>query len=81
MSRRCVLLTELSRNDSLQDIVTHPKALPGVRGSIGSPMPGQILEVRVKPGDKVKKKGALFTAHNNANKCNDLQLCSLYCQR
>jgi pyruvate carboxylase len=34
----------------------HPKALPGVKGSIGAPMPGQILEIRVKQGDAVKKK-------------------------
>ena len=38
----------------LQEIVTRPKALPGVRGSIGAPMPGEILEVKVKEGDKVR---------------------------
>ena len=38
----------------LKEIETRPKALPGVRGSIGLPMPGQILEIKVKEGDKVQ---------------------------
>lgn len=33
--------------------MTRPKALQGVRGSIGAPMPGEILELKVKEGDKV----------------------------
>lgn len=34
----------------------HPKALEGVKGQIGAPMPGEILEIKVKEGDKVKPK-------------------------
>ncbi|KAK5969283.1 Pyruvate carboxylase mitochondrial [Trichostrongylus colubriformis] len=42
------------------EINTRPKALPGVRGSIGAPMPGEILEIHVKEGDKVVPKQPLF---------------------
>jgi pyruvate carboxylase len=34
--------------------------LAGVRGSIGAPMPGEILEIKVKEGDHVHPKSALF---------------------
>lgn len=46
--------------EASKEIVTHPKALPGVRGSIGAPMPGEILEFKVKEGDKVIPKQPLF---------------------
>ncbi|KAJ1349725.1 hypothetical protein KIN20_005357, partial [Parelaphostrongylus tenuis] len=35
-------------NEASKKIVTHPKALPGVRGSTGAPMPGEILELKVE---------------------------------
>ncbi|KAI1295665.1 Pyruvate carboxylase, mitochondrial [Halotydeus destructor] len=38
-----------------EQILTNAKARKGVKGSVGAPMPGTVIEVRVKPGDKVKK--------------------------
>uniref|UniRef100_A0A914WEX4 Pyruvate carboxylase n=1 Tax=Plectus sambesii TaxID=2011161 RepID=A0A914WEX4_9BILA len=46
--------------EASKEIVTRPKALAGVRGSIGAPMPGEILELQVKEGDQVKPKTPLF---------------------
>lgn len=46
--------------EASKDIVVRPKAQPGVKGSIGAPMPGDILELKVKVGDKVQPKQTLF---------------------
>jgi len=46
--------------EASKSIVVRPKAQPGVKGSIGAPMPGEILEVKVKEGDKVTPKQCLF---------------------
>jgi pyruvate carboxylase len=42
-----------------KEIREHPKALPGVKGSIGAPMPGDVLEIKVREGDEVQAKQTL----------------------
>jgi pyruvate carboxylase len=46
--------------EAAKDVVVRPKALAGVRGSIGAPMPGEILEIKVKEGDKIEAKTTVF---------------------
>ncbi|XP_078484659.1 pyruvate carboxylase, mitochondrial isoform X1 [Ciona intestinalis] len=42
-------------NEAMKEMHFHPKARVGVKGSIGCPMPGDILEVKVQVGDEVTK--------------------------
>lgn len=37
----------------------HPKAVKGNKNQVGAPMPGSVMEVRVKVGDKVEKGAPL----------------------
>ena len=46
-------------NQAQASISHHPKAREGVKGSIGAPMPGQVLDVKVKAGQEVKKNDPL----------------------
>lgn len=38
-----------------KDLKLQPKAVKGQKGSIGAPMPGTVIEIKVKEGDVVKK--------------------------
>lgn len=38
-----------------EDFKSHPKAVQGQKGSIGAPMPGTVVDVKVKVGDVVEK--------------------------
>lgn len=43
----------------LQEMHIHPKASKSIKGQVGAPMPGSVMEVRVKVGDKVEKGAPL----------------------
>ncbi|KAK1797148.1 hypothetical protein P4O66_008538 [Electrophorus voltai] len=40
---------------AMKEMHFHPKALKDVRGQVGAPMPGKVVEVKVKQGQRVEK--------------------------
>lgn len=42
-------------NEARKEMHIHPKAEKGNTSQVGAPMPGEVIDVRVKPGDKVDK--------------------------
>ncbi|XP_022114673.2 pyruvate carboxylase, mitochondrial isoform X2 [Pieris rapae] len=42
-----------------QEMKIHPKAVKGDKGQVGAPMPGTVLTIKVKEGDKVDKGQAI----------------------
>lgn len=43
-----------------QEMKFHPKAQKSIKGQVGAPMPGKVLEVKVKVGAKVGFKFLSF---------------------
>jgi len=41
--------------EASKSIVLHPKAVPGNPGSLGAPMPGEVVKLEAKVGQTVKK--------------------------
>lgn len=42
----------------------HPKAQKSIKGQVGAPMPGKVLEVKVQVGAKVSPQGRRFSRLN-----------------
>ena len=47
--------TMVKDTEASKSIVMHPKASTGNLGSIGAPMPGEVIRLDYKVGDSVKK--------------------------
>jgi len=43
----------------MQELHMHPKAVKGDINQLGAPMPGEVIDIRVKVGDTVEKGAAL----------------------
>ncbi|KAH8027876.1 hypothetical protein HPB51_011106 [Rhipicephalus microplus] len=46
-------------NSMSEDIVVQPKADKDVKGSVGAPMPGTVVDIKVKEGQEINKGDAL----------------------
>ena len=46
-------MDEISPYPTNQEMKFHPKAQKSIKGQVGAPMPGKVLEVKVEVGSKV----------------------------
>lgn len=51
--------TTLSLLPPPQEMKFHPKAQKSIKGQVGAPMPGKVLEVKVEVGSKVRSLSSL----------------------
>lgn len=42
-------------NEASKEIIVHPKAVKGDKKQVGAPMPGTVIDIRIKVGDKIEK--------------------------
>ncbi|XP_014471829.1 PREDICTED: pyruvate carboxylase, mitochondrial isoform X3 [Dinoponera quadriceps] len=45
--------------EAVKELHVHPKATKGDKNQLGAPMPGEVIDIRVKVGDTVEKGAAL----------------------
>lgn len=49
---RSVLIRD---KEAVKELHIHPKATKGNKDQVGAPMPGSVIEIKVKVGDRVEK--------------------------
>ena len=58
---------EISFCPSTQEMKFHPKAQKSIKGQVGAPMPGKVLEVKVEVGSKVSSLLTCISLLNTFN--------------
>ncbi|XP_042882982.1 pyruvate carboxylase, mitochondrial-like isoform X2 [Penaeus japonicus] len=53
---RSVMVRDLT---AVEDLHIHPKVNPSIKGQVGAPMPGTVIDIKVKEGDEVKKGASM----------------------
>lgn len=51
---------DIVSSSSSQEMKFHPKAQKSIKGQVGAPMPGKVLEVKVEVGSKVGLSSVLI---------------------